>query len=96
MLRHRKRHQLRQFRQRHIAPQEPVVVHEKAQLHSDDIKPDRQELEGSGDMLVKKQTEFAEMPANELFVKDKGEIMSSNTPASHETEATGSHSRPES
>lgn len=73
-------------------PREEHTGHEKAQLHSDDLKPDRKELSGtaaSPGMLEKKPTEVSELPANELVVdRHRSQEMASNEPAAHEMETT--------
>ena len=71
---------------------EDTGVPEKAQLHSDDIKPDRKELEGtkaSQNMLEKRATNLSELPANEEVIdKHRSKEMPSNEPAGHEMETT--------
>ncbi|KAK5210450.1 hypothetical protein LTR47_000339 [Exophiala xenobiotica] len=71
--------------------EEPSIVTEKAQLHSDDVKPDRKELqgtEGSRDMLEKQPKEVAEMAANEEVVADNLKELPSNETPGHELETT--------
>ncbi|EXJ88602.1 hypothetical protein A1O1_05532 [Capronia coronata CBS 617.96] len=66
--------------------------HEKPQLHSDDIKPDRKELEGtrvSNTMRERLATEIAELSANEEVVRrDRLGELPSNEPTGHEMETT--------
>jgi hypothetical protein len=67
-------------------------AHEKAQLHSDDVKPDRKELEGtkaSQALLEKRPPDISELPANEE-ITDKARLaeMPSNEPTGHEMETT--------
>jgi hypothetical protein len=78
-------------RRRILSARQASGSHEKSQLHSEDIRPDRKELEGtlgSGDMLERKPTEFAEMPANEEVIQDNLKEMPSNEPACQEMETT--------
>ncbi|KIV78851.1 hypothetical protein PV11_06460 [Exophiala sideris] len=66
-------------------------VTEKAQLHSDDVKPDRKELQGTDgpqELSEKKPTEMAEMAANEEVARDNLKELPSNEPPGHEMETT--------
>lgn len=70
---------------------------EKAQLHSDDIKPDRKELFGSKvpqDMLERK-TVLSELPANEEVIRRNGQLeeLPSNEPVGQEMETTENEMR---
>lgn len=82
------------WRKRRTRPvqREEQAGHEKAQLHSDELKPDRKELSGtaaSQSMLEKKPTDISELPANERVVdKHRSQEMASNEPAAHEMETT--------
>ena len=70
---------------------EPSNATEKAQLHSDDVKPDRKELqgtEGSREMLEKRPTEVVELAANEGVVGNKLKELPSNETPGHELETT--------
>lgn len=67
---------IRHHRRRHrtstsVTPGNP---HEKAQLHSDDIKPDRRELAGSkvSQNMLERQTVVSELPANEEVRRKDG------------------------
>jgi hypothetical protein len=86
--RHRKR------RHKRPSPDEPQ---EKAQLHSDDVKPDRKELLGSKvpQAMLEKKTVLNELPANEEVVRQHGplEEMPSNEPAGQELETTENEMR---
>ena len=55
---------LRRHRKRNLSGDH---IRDKPQLHSDDLKPDRKEMEGSKASrdLLEKQGKIAEMPANE-------------------------------
>jgi hypothetical protein len=82
---------VRRRRKRLLAKERPPSVHEKPQLHSDDVKPDRKELEGTRaarDMLERHPEEVAEMPTNEEVPShDLNEMPSNETPG-HEMETT--------
>ncbi|OAL25247.1 hypothetical protein AYO22_05124 [Fonsecaea multimorphosa] len=82
----------RRQRRRRARTNQTSTATEKAQLHADDVKPDRKELpgtEGSQDLLQKKPTEVAEMAANEEVVaRDKLRELPSNETPSHEMETT--------
>lgn len=86
--RHRRRQGKAQF---HDEP------HEKAQLHSDDIKPDRMELTGSKvpQSMLEKQTVLSELPANEEIMRhnESAEEMPSNETPGHEMETTENEMR---
>ncbi|ETI26377.1 hypothetical protein G647_03154 [Cladophialophora carrionii CBS 160.54] len=68
------------------------AAHEKAQLHSDDIKPERKEPEGtraSQALLEKRPTDISEFPANEQGIDNaRLKEMPSNEPAGHEMGTT--------
>ncbi|KAK5228335.1 hypothetical protein LTR72_002218 [Exophiala xenobiotica] len=71
--------------------EEPSIVTERAQLHADDVKPDRKELQGTGDsreMLEKQPAEVAEMAANEEVVANNLKELPSNETPGHELETT--------
>lgn len=55
--------------------------HEKPQLHSDDIKPEREELTGSlaPNLMLEKQGAYSELPANEEVATSRG--LASEMPA---------------
>jgi hypothetical protein len=79
-------------RQKQQVPPPSDPTHEKAQLHSDDVKPDRKELKGTDApraLLQNKPTEISELPANEE-VQDQGKVkeMPSNEIPAHEKETT--------
>ncbi|EXJ56595.1 hypothetical protein A1O7_06939 [Cladophialophora yegresii CBS 114405] len=79
---------LRRRRKKPAALQDDQAAHEKAQLHSDDMKPDRKELEGtpaSQALLEKRPTAISELPANgEVADNARLKEMPSNEPAGHE------------
>jgi LPXTG-motif cell wall-anchored protein len=60
----------KQNRHHHAAETDPHLQGEKAQLHSDDLKPVRKELMGQG-VIKRKPVPVAEMPANESVIKRK-------------------------
>ena len=71
------------------AQDENHLAHEKAQLHSDDFKPDRKELEGTGASKNMLQKQPIELPANEVVHdQNRPNEMASNEPAGHEMETT--------
>ncbi|OCT48747.1 hypothetical protein CLCR_04968 [Cladophialophora carrionii] len=83
---------LRRRRRKPAAPEDDQAAHEKAQLHADDIKPERKELEGtraSQALLEKRPTDILELPANEQVIDNaRRKEMPSNEPAGHEMETT--------
>ncbi len=71
--------------------EEPGNATEEAQLHSDDVKPNRKELqgtEGSREMLGERPTEVAEMAANEEVVGNNLKERPFNETPGHELETT--------
>jgi hypothetical protein len=60
-------------RRHHAAEIDPHLQGEKAQLHSDDLKPVRKELMGQG-VIKRKPVPPAEMPANEDLERITSEL----------------------
>jgi LPXTG-motif cell wall-anchored protein len=63
----------KQNRRHHAAETDPHLQGEKAQLHSDDLKPVRKELMGQG-VIKRKPVPPAEMPANEDLERITSEL----------------------
>jgi LPXTG-motif cell wall-anchored protein len=63
----------KQNRHHHAAETDPHLQGEKAQLHSDDLKPVRKELMGQG-VIKRKPVPVAEMPANEDLKRITSEL----------------------
>ncbi|KAK4949680.1 hypothetical protein LTR10_011521 [Elasticomyces elasticus] len=81
----------RRRRRRRANRDDTSPVTEKAQLHSDDVKPERKELQGtngSRELLERKPTGEAEMAANEEVTRDNLQELPSNEPPGHEMETT--------
>jgi hypothetical protein len=69
--RRRKRHKQDKIRKAETANRQEI---EKAQLHSEDLKPIRKELSGDQPLAGKKDVPIAEMPANEDSQRTTGEM----------------------
>ena len=85
----------RRSQRKRRAPPPTQDPHEKAQLHADDLKPDRKELEGTkaSRALLERKGNLAEMPANEEVERKDLPEMNSNQIVGNELETTENEMR---